>query len=80
MDLYSGGLTWIIGRIFASEIWGVYFWEGLYIYIYIFFWGGGVSDFYSILQDVFIGITIKCISNGPPLPPTPHSVLLQVIY
>ena len=33
MGLYSGGL--IIGRIFASEIWGAYFREGLY------FGGGG---------------------------------------
>ena len=37
----SGGL--IIGRIFASEIWEAYFREGLFIYlfIYFFFWGGG---------------------------------------
>ena len=33
MGLYTGGL--IMGRIFASEIWGAYFREGL------FFWGGG---------------------------------------
>ena len=33
MGLYSGGL--IIGRIFASEIWGAYFREGF------FFLGGG---------------------------------------
>ena len=43
MGLYSGGL--IIGRIFASEIWGAYFREGL-------FWGGGggglLSEFYGI--------------------------------
>ena len=32
MGLYSGGF--IIGRIFASEIWGAYSWEG-------FFFGGG---------------------------------------
>ena len=37
MDLYSGGLT--IQRIFASEIWGAYFWEGLFHFI--FFCGGG---------------------------------------
>ena len=29
MGLYTGGL--IIGRIFASEIWGAYFREGLYL-------------------------------------------------
>ena len=34
MGFYSGGL--IIGRIFASEIWGAYFREGLF-----FFVGGG---------------------------------------
>ena len=34
MSLYSGGL--IIGRMFASDIWGYYVWESLYI-----FWGGG---------------------------------------
>ena len=28
MGLYSGGL--IIGRIFASEIWGAYFLKGLF--------------------------------------------------
>ena len=43
MGLYSGGL--IIGRIFASEIWGLIR-EGLF-----FFWGGGglLSEFYGIL-------------------------------
>ena len=35
MGLYLGGL--IIGRIFASEIWGAYFREGLF-----FFFGGGL--------------------------------------
>ena len=36
MGLYSGGL--IIRRIFASEIWGAYFREGL---LFFFFLGGG---------------------------------------
>ena len=45
MGLYSGRL--IIRRIFASEIWGAYFQEGL------FFLGGGgrgalLLEFYSI--------------------------------
>ena len=31
MSLYSGGLTRIIGRLFASEIWGAYFRDGLYL-------------------------------------------------
>ena len=40
MALYSVGL--IIGRIFASEIWGAYFQEGLFL-------GGGLlSEFYGI--------------------------------
>ena len=43
MGLYSGGP--IIGRISASEIWGAYFSEGLFIYLfsYLFFlfWEGG---------------------------------------
>ena len=48
MGLYSGGL--IIGRIFASEIWGAYFREGLF-----FFLGGGgglLSEFYGIVTKV----------------------------
>ena len=45
MGLYSGGL--IIGRIFASEIWGAYFREGFIIFFCgrgggVFF-GGGVG-------------------------------------
>ena len=42
------GLTIIIGRTFASEIWGAYFREGLFylficLFIYFFFfWGGGL--------------------------------------
>ena len=41
MGLYSGGL--IIGRIFASEIWGAYFREGLFLL------GGLLSEFYGII-------------------------------
>ena len=41
MGLYSGGL--IIERIFASEIWGAYFWGG-----FILGGGGGLSEFYGI--------------------------------
>ena len=40
MGLYSKGL--IIGRIFASEIWGAYLREGLFL-------GGLLSEFYGIL-------------------------------
>ena len=66
MCLYLGEL--IIGRIFASEIWGAYFREGLfylfiYLFIYLFFylfifffWGGGggglLSEFYGSLWQV----------------------------
>ena len=45
MGLYSGGL--IIGRIFASEILGAYFREGLFCFLFFcffcfcFFFGGG---------------------------------------
>ena len=44
MGLYSGGVN--IGRIFASEIWGAYFRDGLFfIYLFylfnFFFLGGG---------------------------------------
>ena len=56
MGLYLGGL--IIGRIFASEIWGAYFWEGLFIYlfIYLFILGGGglggayYNEFYGMIH------------------------------
>ena len=37
MGLYSGGL--VIGRIFASEMWGAYFREGLLLFL--FFWAEG---------------------------------------
>ena len=47
MGSYLGGL--IIGRIFAFEIWGAYFREGLFIYLFIYFWGveGLLSEFYG---------------------------------
>ena len=49
IGLYSGGL--IIGRIFAPEIWGAYFREGLFLFIHLFiylfyyyyFGGGGLG-------------------------------------
>ena len=41
MGLYMGGL--IFGRIFASEIWGAYFREGLFLGV-----GGLLSEFYGI--------------------------------
>ena len=49
MGLYSGGL--IIGRIFASAIYGAYFREGLLILFYSFFLAGGglLSEFYGML-------------------------------
>ena len=45
MGLYLGGL---IGRIFASEIWGAYFREGLFIFF--FGGGGGVGLIIGILR------------------------------
>ena len=45
MGLYSGGL--IIGRIFASEIWGTYFREGLSL------GGGGGGLIIGILRYVW---------------------------
>ena len=61
MGLYSRGL--IIRRIFASEIWGTYFREGLF-----FFFGGGglLLEFYGmsserekrIFNKVFKGLSI----------------------
>ena len=65
MGLYLGGF--IIGRIFASEIWGAYFRKGLFFF---FFWGGGYfwgglfwggrlsSKFYGILKS------LHCLSAG----------------
>ena len=59
MGLYSGGL--IIGRIFASEIWVGYFWEGLFLFINFFFFflgggGGGAGGLIiGILRYVMLG-------------------------
>ena len=59
MGLYSGGL--IIGMIFASEIWGAYFREGL-------FWGGGgglLSECYGMLTiPEQSQLTLKEITGG----------------
>ena len=55
MGFYSGGL--IIGRIFASEIWGAYFRDGLFIYSFIylllffFFGGGGLLSEFTVFQN-----------------------------
>ena len=45
MGLSLGGL--IIGRIFASEIWGAYFREGL-------FFGGGREEFHGINSKIWV--------------------------
>ena len=53
MGLYSGGL--IIRKIFASEIWGPYFREGL-------FWGGLIIEilrYVKIVQPSFSGFVIE---------------------
>ena len=52
MGLYSGGL--IIGRIFASEIWGAYFREGLFF----FFFGGGGAYYQKEFYDMQISFLI----------------------
>ena len=63
MGLYSGGL--IIGRIFASEIWGAYFREGLYFF---FFFGGGggglIIGILRVLPSAHAGVI--GIQNRPP--------------
>ena len=50
MGLYSEGLIQIIGRIFASEIWGGGLFFGgfiyLFIYLFVFFKGGGGGVYY----------------------------------
>ena len=54
MGLYSGGL--IIGRIFASEIWGAYFREGL-------FWG-------ELTQVIGLSFTVFHSAHVSPFPNT----------
>ena len=49
MGLYLGGL--IIGMIFASEIWGAYFREGLFL------WGGYYRNF-KVEGDVLLRVGI----------------------
>ena len=50
IGLYSGGL--IIGRIFASEMWGAYIWEGLF--------SGGL-----IYYQNFLVMQWLCFSDEP---------------
>ena len=52
MGLYSGGL--IIGRIFASEIWGASFREDL-------FWAGGGGGG-GLLSEFYDTSTATCVS------------------
>ena len=64
MGLYSGGL--IIGRISASEIWGAYFWEGLFIHYYYFlFWAGGGGGYYMYMW--LLHVKTKTFFNEPHL-------------
>ena len=53
IGLYLGGL--IIGRIFASEIWGAYFWECLFFF---FFLGGGGGLISRILRYVIAAMLV----------------------
>ena len=87
MGLYSGGL--IIGRIFASEIWGAYFREGLsfiYLFIYFFFWGGGGGGLIiGILRYVFwldcvpVGKIVMWLQKILILAPLWHNVRITVV-
>ena len=49
MGLYSGGF--IIGRIFASEIWGPYYQEGLFL-------GGLIIGILRYLKNVMLPILL----------------------
>ena len=69
MGLYLGGL--IIGRIFASEIWGAYFHEGLLF----FFWGGGWWGAHYCNFMVFS--KFKKVINL--LEPVPHSRIYTLV-
>ena len=60
MGLYSGGL--VIGRIFASEIWGAYFREGLLLLLFFFFLGGGLII--GILRYLVIIYENSSLSSG----------------
>ena len=53
MGLYSGGL--IIRKIFASEIWGAYFWEGLFLGELII----AILGYVKIVQPSFLGFVIE---------------------
>ena len=57
MDLYLGGL--IIGRIFASEIWGAYFQAGLFV-------GEGLlPEFLDIFEtEMFISNVVVCMHGS----------------
>ena len=65
MDLYLGGLT--IETIFAPEIKGAYFQEGLFLIFFFFFFGEGgggegglLSEFYGISFNVFNSVYVIC--------------------
>ena len=64
MGFYLGGL--VIGRIFAPEIWGAYFWEGLLFFFFGRGGGGGgglLSEFYSIEEHMlWINIILSWFS------------------
>ena len=65
MGLYSGGL--IIGSIFASEIWGAYFREGLLLFFLVE--GGGGGAYYRNLTvprdpDSLLTVPIMCQTSG----------------
>ena len=56
MGLCTGGL--IIGRIFASEIWGAYFREGFF-----FFLGGGGKLIIGILRYARTRVVLRSVAT-----------------
>ena len=52
MRLYSG-LGFIIGRIFASEIWGAYFREGLFLFFFLFIYYLSIYLFIYLLSEFY---------------------------
>ena len=64
LHVYLGGL--LIERIFASEIWGAYFREGLLLLL--FFWGGealiiGILRYVFIISNIMLSSTIFALSR-----------------
>ena len=72
MGLYSGGH--IIGRIFASEILGAYFREGLLLSLSFFFFFGGGGLIMGILRYDLLVLSVVCRGGGGDIVLTHHAV------